>query len=55
MVTKERNDISIRVPLSEEEQIKFRAYVEDNGLNIGRFVRKLIVEKMNESQEESNG
>lgn len=55
MVTKERNDVSIRVPMSESEQIRFREYVEENGLNIGKFVRKLIVEKMNESQEATNG
>lgn len=55
MVTKERNDFSIRVPLTEEEQRRFRDYVKDNGLNIGRFVRRIILEKMNESQEASNG
>ena len=51
-----RNDMSIRVPLTPEEQAKFRAYVAENGLNIGKFLRKLIVREIdNKSGEVVNG
>ena len=51
-----RNDMSIRVPLTLEEQARFRAYVAENGLNIGKFLRKLIVREIdNKSGEVVNG
>ena len=54
MVKKQRTDLSVRVPLSSEEQTKFRNYAEAHSLNIGRFLRNLIIEKMNETQEKDN-
>lgn len=52
MVTKERNDMSIRVPLTTEEQALFRKYIERNGLNIGKFLRKLILNEINQEAHE---
>lgn len=53
MVTKSRNDLSLRIPLTAEEQDKFREYVEDNAINMGRFVKKLILDAI-EKQKEAN-
>ncbi len=48
--TFQKKDLSVRVPLTEEEQKKFRNYVQENSLHVGRFVRRLIIEKMNEKE-----
>jgi len=52
MVTsKERNDLSLRVPMTTDEQAQFKNYIEEHSLHQGRFVRKIILDAISRTSE----
>lgn len=53
MQTKPKERLNISVPMTLAEREKFKDFLERKGLNMGGFLRNLILELM--QKEEANG